>query len=306
MNAPRQTVSYLIRRFREVGLIPDARHGQNFLVDLNLVRLLADAAVIGTEDVVLEIGTGTGSLTTMLAEQAGAVVTVEIDAHLHQLAAETLIDFHNITMLQRDALKNKNRFAPEVLDALRQRLEAAPGRQLKLVANLPYRVATPVITNLLHIDPLPVSMTVTIQKELADRITASPRTKSYGALSIWIQCQCETEILRVLPPNVFWPRPQVDSAIIQIRPLPQKRSEIPDPTFFHRFVRAMFFHRRKFLRSELIGFLKGQEDKATVDRLMQQQGLDGNARAEELDVQAMLALAEAVRQQTQVHDGKEP
>jgi 16S rRNA (adenine1518-N6/adenine1519-N6)-dimethyltransferase len=306
MNAPRQTVSYLIRRFREVGLIPDSRHGQNFLVDLNLVRLLADAAEIGTEDVVLEIGTGTGSLTTMLAEHAAAVVTVEIDAHLHQLAAETLIDFHNITMLQRDALKNKNRFDPEVLDAIQQSLDAAPGRQLKLVANLPYRVATPVITNLLHIDPIPVSMTVTIQKEMADRITASPRTKSYGALSIWIQSQCETEILRVLPPNVFWPRPQVDSAIIQIRPIPQKRSEIPDPAFFHRFVRAMFFHRRKFLRSELISFLKGQEEKTTVDRLMQQQGLDGNARAEELDVQSMLALAEAVRQQTQVQGGKEP
>ncbi len=305
MNAPRQTVSYLIQRFREVGLSPDARHGQNFLVDLNLVRLLADAAAIGTEDVVLEIGTGTGSLTTMLAEHAGAVVTVEIDAHLHQLASETLIDFHNITMLQLDALKNKNRFAPQVLDTIRRSLDAAPQRQLKLVANLPYRVATPVITNLLHVQPLPVSMTVTIQKELADRITASPGTKSYGALSIWIQCQCETEILRILPPSVFWPRPQVDSAIIQVRPNPRKRAEIPDPEFFHRFVRAMFFHRRKFLRSELISFLKGQADKTTVDRLMRQQGLDGNARAEELDVQSMLALAEAVRQQIRVQGGKE-
>jgi 16S rRNA (adenine1518-N6/adenine1519-N6)-dimethyltransferase len=297
MNSPRQTVSYLIQRFREVGLVPDARHGQNFLVDLNLVRLLADAAAVGPDDVVLEVGTGTGSLTAMLAEQAGAVVTIEIDAHLHQLAAEVLIDFGNITMLQQDALKNKNHFAPELLQAVRQQLAEQTGRQLKLAANLPYRIATPVISNLLHFEPLPVSMTVTIQKELADRITAAPRTKQYGALSIWIQSQCDIEIVRILPPTVFWPRPQVDSAILQIRPVPEKRAQIPDPVFFHRFVRAMFFHRRKFLRSELLSALKHRLDKPAVDQLMQQQGLDGNARAEELDVQAMLALAEAVRQQ---------
>jgi 16S rRNA (adenine1518-N6/adenine1519-N6)-dimethyltransferase len=116
-------------------------------------------------------------------------------------------------------------------------------------------------------------------------------------LSIWIQSQCDIEIVRILPPTVFWPRPQVDSAILQIRPILEKRGQIPDPVFFHRFVRAMFFHRRKFLRSELLSALKQRLDKPAVDQLMQQQGLDGNVRAEELDVQAMLALAEAVRQQ---------
>jgi len=296
MNSPRQTISYLIQRFREVGLTPDTRHGQNFLVDLNLVRLLADAAACGPDDVVLEIGTGTGSLTAMLAEHAAAVVTVEIDEHLHQLAAETLIDFDNITMLQLDALKNKNRFAPQVLEAIRGRLAERPGLRLKLAANLPYNVATPIISNLLHIEPLPVSMTVTIQKELAERMTAAPCTKQYGALSIWIQCQCETEIVRVLPPSVFWPRPQVDSTILQIRPVPEKRAMLIDPVFFHSFVRAMFFHRRKFLRSELLSAFKTQLDKPSVDEIMLQQGLDGNARAEELDVSAMLALGEAVRQ----------
>lgn len=296
MNSPRQTVSYLIQRFREVGLTPDTRHGQNFLVDLNLVRLLADAAACGPDDVVLEIGTGTGSLTSMLAEHAAAVVTVEIDAHLHQLAAETLIDFGNITMLQMDALKNKNRFAPQVLEAIHARLAERPGLRLKLVANLPYNVATPIVSNLLHIEPLPVSMTVTIQKELAERMTAVPCTKQYGALSIWIQSQCETEVVRVLPPTVFWPRPQVDSTILHIRAIPEKRALITDPTFFHSFVRAMFFHRRKFLRSELLSAFKSQLDKPAVDEIMLRQGLDGNARAEELDVNAMLALGEAVRQ----------
>ncbi|MCH5378296.1 MAG: ribosomal RNA small subunit methyltransferase A, partial [Planctomycetes bacterium] len=166
MNSPRQTVSYLMQRFREVGLSPDTRHGQNFLIDLNLVQLLVDAAEIGPDDVVLEIGTGTGSLTAMLAENAAAVVTVEIDAQLHQLATETLIDFDNITMLQMDALKNKNRFAPRLLETLQSKLSEQPGRRLKLAANLPYNVATPVVSNLLFVDPVPVSMIVTIQKEL--------------------------------------------------------------------------------------------------------------------------------------------
>lgn len=296
MTSPRQTVSYLIQRFREVGISPDTRHGQNFLIDLNLVRLLANTAAIGPEDVVLEIGTGTGSLTAMLAENAGAVVTVEIDANLHQLAAESLIDFDNITMLQMDALKNKNRFAPRLLEALHGKLAQRPGLRLKLAANLPYNVATPVVSNLLFLDPRPVSMTVTIQKELADRMTAVPRTKDYGALSIWIQSQCETEILRILPPTVFWPRPKVDSAILQIRPNPDLRARIPDPSFFHAFTRAMFFHRRKLLRSELLSAFKKRLDKPAVDSLLQELGLDGNARAEELDVKGILDLCEVVRQ----------
>jgi len=296
MNSPRQTVSYLMQRFREVGISPDTRHGQNFLVDLNLVRLLADAAAVGPDDVVLEIGTGTGSLTAMLAENAAAVVTVEIDAQLHQLAAESLIEFDNITMLQMDALKNKNRFAPRLLEALHGKLAQRPGLRLKLAANLPYNVATPVVSNLLFLDPRPVSMTVTIQKELADRMTAVPRTKDYGALSIWIQSQCETEILRILPPTVFWPRPKVDSAILQIRPDPNRRARIPDPAFFHAFTRAMFFHRRKLLRSELLSAFKKRLDKPAVDSLLQELGLDGNARAEELDVKGILDLCEVVRQ----------
>ena len=138
-------------------------------------------------------------------------------------------------------------------------------------------------------------MTVTIQKEVADRLTAVPSTKDYSALSIWVQSQCDVEVLRIMPPEVFWPRPKVHSAIVRIVPNAEKKAGIPDPDFFHSFVRSMFFHRRKFLRSELISAFKGQLDKPAVDGLMTELELPGNARAEELSVAAMLRLADAAR-----------
>ena len=293
---PRQTASYLMRRFSEAGLRPVTKYGQNFLIDLNLVDLLADSAQIEPHDVVLEVGTGTGSLTAMLAQRAAAVVTVEVDSHMHQLATETLVDVTNVTMLCLDVLKNKNHFNPLVMETVREQLAVEPGRRFKLVANLPYNIATPVISNLLSTDPVPASMTVTIQKELADRIAAVPSTKDYSALSVWMQSQCDIEIVRIMPPTVFWPRPKVDSAIIHLTINPDKRSRIPDLDYFHAFVRAMFFHRRKFLRSELIGFCKDKLDKPGVDAIMQQLHLRPDARAEQLDVETMLALCAAVRQ----------
>ena len=303
MPTPRQTVSFLMQRFAEVGLQPNTRHGQNFLIDLNLVALLADAAAITADDVVLEVGTGTGSLTALLAQHAAAVVTVELDRHLHQLARESLVDCPNVVMLQQDALKNKNQFHPRVLEAVRLELGKAPGRRLKLAANLPYSVATPVISNLLATDLVPASMTATIQKELAERITAVPGTRDYGALSIWIQSQCRTQIIRILPPDVFWPRPKVESAIVQIVPEAERRARIPDLSFFHSFVRAMFFHRRKLLRSELVSAFRNELDKPAVDAVLAERGLSPTARAEELDADVMLALSEAVRRRLTVADG---
>jgi 16S rRNA (adenine1518-N6/adenine1519-N6)-dimethyltransferase len=297
MPDSRQTASFLKQRFAEVGIQPNTRRGQNFLVDLNLVEFLARAADVGPQDVVLEVGTGTGSLTAMLARSAAAVVTIEVDPPLYQLASEHLLEFDNVTILQQDALKNKNHFHPAVLETLRARLAEQAGRRLKLAANLPYNVATPVVSNLLnHDDLLPGSMTVTIQKELADRITAKPGTKDYGALSIWMQSQCEAAVLRVLPPSVFWPRPKVESAIVQIIPDPAKRARIPDLVAFHEFVRSLFFHRRKFLRSELLSACKRQLDKPAVDDILERQGLAPTTRAEALDVTQMLGLYEAVRQ----------
>jgi 16S rRNA (adenine1518-N6/adenine1519-N6)-dimethyltransferase len=291
----RQTVSFLLQRFQDAGIRPDTRHGQNFLIDLNLVQVLVDAAQLDRRDVVLEVGTGTGSLTAMLAQRAAAVVSVEISAELHQLAQEEMVDYDNVTLLHRDALKNKNRLDPVVLAQVASAMAGDPTRRLKLVANLPYNIATPVISNLLSTDITPCLMAVTIQKELADRITARPSTKDYSALSVWVQSQCDAEIVRVLPPTVFWPRPKVHSAIIRVVPQPAKRAQIPQLEFFHTFVRSLFLHRRKFLRSGLISAYKRELGKDMIDSVLTKLSLGTQARAEELDVSQLLELCEAVR-----------
>jgi len=290
-----QTLSFVMQRFKDAGIRPQTRFGQNFLIDLNLVQVLLTAAELGPDDVVLEVGTGTGSLTEQMAKSAGAVVTVEVDRQLYRLASEQMHELGNVTMLLCDVLKSKNRLNPEVLEAVGEQLRAAPGRRLKLVANLPYNVATPIMTNLLALEDPPHSMTVTIQKELADRMTAGPGSKDYGALSIWMRSQCQVEIVRIMPPEVFWPRPKVHSAIIRVTVAPALRGRIPDLDFFHTFVRSMFFHRRKFLRSELLSAFKKRLDKPQVDAIMAERGLAGDARAEQIDVEGMLALCEAVR-----------
>jgi 16S rRNA (adenine1518-N6/adenine1519-N6)-dimethyltransferase len=306
MTSSRQTLSFLRRRFEEVGIKPVTRYGQNFLIDLNLLEILVNAAELGPDDVVLEVGTGTGSLTAQIARVAAAVVTVEVDPHMYHLAQEELEPFSNVTMLHQDALKNKNHFHVNVLNAVQNAMAQAPGRRFKLCANLPYNIATPVLSNLLSIEPWPVLMAATIQKELADRIVASPRTKDYGALSLWMQSQCEVELVRIMPPEVFWPRPKVHSAIVQIRPIPEKRSRIPDPEFFHHFVRAMFFHRRKFLRANLVSAFKDRLSKEDADHAMVEVGLHGESRSEEQDVETMLRLCEVVRQQLVEKEGPHP
>lgn len=293
----RQTISYLTRRFEEVGLNPNKRHGQNFLIDLNLIKLLAKSAKLTENDVVLEIGTGMGSLTGLIAKEAAAVVTVEIDAHLFQMASEELEEFDNIEMLHQDVLKNKNTFDSRVIDTVKKHLAVDENRVLKLCANLPYNIATPILTNLLRSEIVPVSMTVTIQKELADRIMGAPGSKDYGALSILMQSLCDCEIVRIMSPKVFWPRPKVESAIIHIVHRPDKLARIPDLNFFHGFVRAMFFHRRKFMRSVAISAFKGQLTKPQVDEVLEGLHLGADARTEQLPIERIQEMCENFRQQ---------
>ncbi len=232
MDSQRQTASFLRQRFRQIGFRPQSRLGQNFLIDLNLLEVILRAADVQPHDVILEVGGGTGSLTARLAERAAAVVSVELDAQLAQLASDELAEMTNVTLLQQDALRNKNQMHPHVIASVRAQLAQRERATLKLVANLPYSVATPVISNLLASEIVPATMTVTIQKELADRIVAVPRTKDYSSLSVWVQSQCEAWIVRELPPSVFWPRPQVDSAIVQLVLVPEKRSRLAIRSFF--------------------------------------------------------------------------
>ena len=295
----RQTLTYLSERLKSVGIEPKTRFGQNFLIDLNLVEMIARTAQLTKKDVVLEVGTGMGSLTRLLAAQAAHVVTVEIDRHIVPLAKEEFAEFDNITLLELDALKNKSQFDPLVIETLRERLATVPGGKLKLVANLPYNVATPIISNLLSVMPWPTRMVVTIQKELAERIVAEPRTKDYSALSIWIQSQAKAEIVRVMPPSVFWPRPKVDSAIVDIRPQKVLRDRIGDVSFFHTFVRSIFLHRRKFLRSAMVGGMKGHLDKAAIDEILGQVEIRPDCRAEQLTVDEMIELAKVAKQHWQ-------
>ncbi|MEM9185645.1 MAG: 16S rRNA (adenine(1518)-N(6)/adenine(1519)-N(6))-dimethyltransferase RsmA [Planctomycetota bacterium] len=291
----RQTKSYLMKKLREIGVEPASRHGQNFLIDLNLVQLIADSADLGPQDVVLEIGTGVGSLTTLMAPVVGEVVTVEIDGNLFELASEELFSRQNVTMLRCDALKNKNRFAPEVMDAVGAALGRIPDSRLKLVANLPYNVATPIISNLLLCEHTPHMMVCTIQKELAERIGAEPWSKDYSALSVWIQAQARAEIVRVMPPKVFWPAPKVESAIIRITVDQDRRAAIPDLRYFHQFTKAIFLHRRKYLRANVVAAMKRHLSKEQVDALIGEMGFDAEARTEQIGIDDLLRFAELVR-----------
>jgi len=290
-----QTRSYLMQRFSEIGIRPRAKLGQNFLIDLNLLRLLHDSAQLESNDVVLEVGTGTGSLTGLMSQNAGRVITVELDPVMHQLAKEELQDRENITFLHTDILQNKNRLSPLVMDTVRAALAEIPNSRFKLTANLPYCVATPLMSNLLLTDIPPFSMTVTIQKELAERIVAKPSKKDYSALSLWMQSQCHCRIIRNMPPSVFWPRPKVDSAIVQMVYDTRLRNRIPDLPFFHTFCREVFFHRRKFLRSVLIAMLKDKLGKPEVDEIMSQMNFTDQTRAESLSIETLLKLCEMIR-----------
>ena len=263
---------------------------------MNLVDLIADSAELRKTDVVLEIGTGVGSLTTRLSDQAGAVLTVEIDNNLFQLASEELAGRPNVRMIHGDALRNKNALRDDLMDQIREAMNRiGPDARFLLVANLPYNVATPIISNLLHESPPPDVMVVTIQKELADRIVAVPGNKDFGALSVWIQSLADCSIVRILPPTVFWPRPKVHSAILRIDLVPSRREKFADVKHFHQTVRALFFHRRKFLRSVAISAMKGRLEKSDVDRVLAELSLAPDSRVEQLNVEQIQTLAEALR-----------
>jgi 16S rRNA (adenine1518-N6/adenine1519-N6)-dimethyltransferase len=293
----RQTQSYLRSLFARRGISPQRRLGQNFLIDLNIHELIVNTAEVGAGDVILEIGSGTGALTSLMAGLGAAVVAVDVDPAMARLTTESTAGLLNVRVLCLDALASKHSLDPEVLDTVRSGLAAGKGERFKVVANLPYHVATPVISNLLiHPEFCPALMVVTVQRELADRLCAQPASQEYGAVSVVVGALSEVTLVRPLPPAVFWPRPKVDSAVIAIRPDPVKRAAVGDIAFFHGLVRRVFMHRRKYLRHALAGIWRDQWDKSEVDRWLESRGLRGQIRAEVLDIEEFVALAHALRE----------
>lgn len=281
--------------FERHGFHPRSDRGQNFLIDINIVEYVVRQAHLTRDDVVLEIGAGTGGMTTFMASEAGHVVSVELDSNMHMLASEAVKSFENVTLLGLDALKTKNQFAPEVLAVIDRELRVSPDRRLKLVANLPYNIATPVVSNLVATDLPWDRQIVTIQFELGLRMQARPRTSHYGSLAVWLQSQCDVKMLKKLAPTVFWPRPKVDSAIMRIDPNPRRKAKIDDREFFHKEIRRVFNFRRKFLRSVLCSMYRKELSKPEVDQILNSMGFSPNARAEELDVATHVELSNRFR-----------
>lgn len=286
----RQTRSHLMQLFGQFGFNPRSDLGQNFLIDINLIEFAVRAADLSKRDLVLEVGTGTGGMTTFLASEAGHVISVDVDKNMFALASHAVSGFDNVTLIHRDILKNKNTLAPEITGLLHELLQEDPKRRLKLVANLPYNVATPVISNLVASDLPWQKMVCTIQLELGERMIAKPGTSKYGSLSVWLQSQCSVRIIRRLGPKVFWPRPKVDSAIVSLWRHDGRGGRITDKAFFLDFIRRLFHHRRKLLRSVLVRMYSKQLSKPEVDALLEAEGLSGDHRAEQLEVPVLVKL----------------
>ena len=293
-NVQRQTRSWLMELFTQHGFNPRGDLGQNFLIDVNLIEFAVRHASLGPNDVALEVGSGTGGMTAFLAEEAGHVISVDVDENMSKLAAEAVEGYNNVTLINQDILKNKNTLAPEICDLIRAHVASLRNGQLKLVANLPYSVATPVIANLIASDLPWERMVCTIQWELGEKMASEHGTPGYSALSVWIQSQASIRILRKLGPNVFWPRPKVDSAIVSIWRDKEAAARIHDRKFFLDFLRRAFSQRRKLIRPVLIGMYRKQLDKEDVDRLLAELEHKTDDRAEQMDIATLIRLSNHV------------
>ena len=267
--------------------------GQNFLIDLNLLGVIVRTAELSRDDAVLEVGTGTGSLTAQLAQQAGAVCTVEIDTALAPIARQVIGERENVRFVFGDCLAGKNELNPDMLAAWDDLALSHHCSRRKLVANLPYVIATPLISNLLIARSDIERMVVMVQWEIAERMRATPSTKAYNALSVLVQSVADVEVVRKVLPTNFHPRPKVDSAIVLIRPNVAKRALVGDVPRFRAFLRDLYVHRRKNLRQALSTWPSGRKDKADVDAKLASLGIDGTLRSETLDLEQHHRLCNA-------------
>ncbi len=285
-----QTKQQIQQLLASAGVEPNKRLGQHFLIDLNLMRLLIDSANPNNSDIVLEVGCGTGSFTEGLAECAGAVVAIEYDRNLSQIAQGQLAKFDNVTILCTDVLESKNTINGAIIDAMEKQRQRFGGRML-LVANLPYNVASAVMLNLITGLVTADEMYVTVQKEVADRMVAGVGSKDYGVLSIFLGAAGEAKIIRVLKPSVFWPVPQVNSAMVSFTRNEQKISRIHSTELLKEVVNLFMGHRRKMLKAcgkLTVGKLTGIHNWGSI---FEECAIDPHSRAEQLSPEDYIAIA---------------
>jgi 16S rRNA (adenine1518-N6/adenine1519-N6)-dimethyltransferase len=284
-----QTKTQIEALLQAANLKPQKRYGQHFLIDRNLMNRLVDSASIGPEDVVLEVGPGTASLTSLLAAKAGAVVAVEADRQLLALADQQLHarGVRNVDLIHADVLASKHRIQPEVLAALTRQQAALAGR-IVLVANLPFDVATPLLINLVLDHPTIDPLLFTVQKEVGARILARPGRHAYGTLSVLVQALTDPVRLADVPRQTFWPQPNVDAVMLQLTHSPAKRAVAGDVPHLAATVRNLFGHRRKTLRHNL----RIDYPQVVAEPLAEAASIDLGRRPETLAVAEWVRLAE--------------
>ena len=260
------------------------KFGQNFLIDTTVLDRIISSAEITKEDCVLEIGPGIGTMTQYLAERAGSVVAVEIDKALIPILEETLQDYDNVTVINDDILK---------VDINRLVEEKNGGRPIKVVANLPYYITTPIIMGLFESHVPLESITVMVQKEVADRMQVGPGTKDYGALSLAVQYYAEPYIVANVPPNCFMPRPAVGSAVIRLTRHQKPPVEVMDEKLMFRLIRASFNQRRKTLVNGLKNSQELSYSREEIEEVLNECGIPLNIRGEALTLAEFASLANA-------------
>lgn len=261
------------------------KFGQNFLIDTHVLEKIIEAAGVTKEDFVLEIGPGIGTMTQYLAEAAREVTAVEIDRNLIPILADTLSGYDNVTVINEDILK---------LDIRKLAEEKNGGRPIKVVANLPYYITTPIIMGLFE-SHVPIdSITIMVQKEVADRMQEGPGSKEYGALSLAVQYYAKPEIVANVPPNCFMPRPKVGSAVIRLTRHEQVPVEVEDEKLMFQIIRASFNQRRKTLANGLSNSPEIHLDKELIQQSIEELGVPVNVRGETLSLEQFARLSNII------------
>ena len=258
------------------------KFGQNFLIDTHVLDKIISAAGITGDDCVLEIGPGIGTMTQYLAEHAGKVVAVEIDTNLLPILDETLKGYSNVTVINSDILKlDMNQLVDEYND----------GRPIKVVANLPYYITTPIIMGLFESNVPIDNITVMVQKEVADRMQVGPGSKDYGALSLAVQYYAKPYIVANVPPNCFIPRPNVGSAVIRLTRYQEPPVQVDEPGIMFRLIRASFNQRRKTLQDGLNNSPEVPYTKEQIAAAIESLGVPASVRGEALTLEQFASLA---------------